>query len=95
MRPAVYSIVEDVVAVDGGQGTRFREELNQRYMASASIRGTMRRFDLLWGASGFAVAVVLVVLIWTVGSEDVAWTIGTYTSFSHLCSHWYLLRQTY
>jgi hypothetical protein len=51
-RPVLYTIVEDVVAVDGGQGTRFRELFNQRYLASKPVRKLLREMDLLWGISG-------------------------------------------
>jgi hypothetical protein len=47
-RPALYTIIEDVVAVDGGQGTRFCEIFNQRYLASAPTRRLLREMDLLW-----------------------------------------------
>ena len=75
-RPGVYSIIEDVVAVDGGQGTRFREILNQRYLASAPIRRLLKETDLLWGISGVAVAVALVVLIFELHNADISWVIG-------------------
>ena len=79
VRPAIYTIAEDIVAVDGGQGTQFRELFNSRYQASVTVRLLMQRLELLWGVSGFAVAVMLVVLIFKVDNEDVSWTIGKCT----------------
>ena len=76
VRPAVYSLTEDVVAVEAGQGTEFREVLNQRYLASAPIRRLMREMDLLWGVSGVAVAIAVVVMIWELNSVDAAWVVG-------------------
>jgi hypothetical protein len=78
VRPALYTIVEDVVAVDGGQGTRFRDVFNQRYLASEPVRRLLREMDLLWGVSGFAVAVTVVVLIFKLENKDVLWVIGTF-----------------
>lgn len=76
LRPALYSIIEDIVAVDGGQGTRFRESFSERYLASAPIKTLLKEMDLLWGVSGVAVAVVVVVLIWELHDVDAAWVIG-------------------
>ncbi len=76
VRPAVYTIGEDIVAVEGGGGTKFREQFNERYLASATVRTLMARLELLWGVSGVAVAIVLIVLIFKLKNEDVSWTIG-------------------
>src|SRR6201999_2136738 len=38
LRPAIYSIIEDVCAVDGSGGTEFRQRLNLRYAASHYFR---------------------------------------------------------
>jgi hypothetical protein len=77
-RPALYTIIEDVVAVDAGQGTQFREVFDQRYVASAPIRRLLREMDLLWGISGVAVAVALVVLIFKLHNVDISWVIGKF-----------------
>jgi hypothetical protein len=70
-RPELYTIIEAIVTVDGGQGTWFRGIFNQRYLASAPIRRLLREMDLLWGSSA-----ALVVLIFKPHNEDISWTIG-------------------
>jgi hypothetical protein len=47
MRPALYTIIEDVVSVDGGQGIVFREVWNQKYLASRPVRRLLMEMDLL------------------------------------------------
>ena len=48
VQPALYCIVEDVVAKDGDFGLEWREVWNARYLASP--RGTRRKLllDLSW-----------------------------------------------
>lgn len=48
MRPALHTIIEDVVSVDGDQGTAFSDVWNQRYLASGPVRRLLREMDLLW-----------------------------------------------
>ncbi|KAK5279673.1 hypothetical protein LTR16_007482, partial [Cryomyces antarcticus] len=48
LRPGIYSIIEDVVAVDGSGGTAFRERLNARYEASHYFRQMLHRLTLFW-----------------------------------------------
>lgn len=63
LRPAIYSVIEDVVAVDGSGGTEYREALNRRYEASHMFRAMLRRLGVFWavGAEGMAVATTIVV----------------------------------
>ncbi|KAE8394414.1 hypothetical protein BDV23DRAFT_147159 [Aspergillus alliaceus] len=48
MRPVLYPLLEDIVAVDGKGGTRFRARLDQRYKASPPFRGMLHRLTMLW-----------------------------------------------
>ncbi|KAK6442364.1 hypothetical protein LTR95_001410 [Oleoguttula sp. CCFEE 5521] len=75
VRPGIYSIIEDVVAVDGSGGTDFREALNKRYEASHIFRAMLRRLGLFWslGAQGFAV--VCTILVFTL-QKDGAYAVG-------------------
>ena len=66
VRPAVYTVVEDIVAVDGGGGRRFREEWNARYEASPAFRRMLSRLDAFWGFGAVVVAGVATALVWTV-----------------------------
>lgn len=56
MRPACYTLLEDIIAVDGKGGTRFRDRLNQRYMTSPPFRAMLHRVTLLWAVPQTLVA---------------------------------------
>ncbi|GKZ28423.1 hypothetical protein AbraIFM66950_007091 [Aspergillus brasiliensis] len=76
VRPGVYTIVEDVLAVDGGQGEEYRRLLDARYRSSKAIRVLLARLDLAWGLSGAMVATGLITLIMTLSSRDTVFLIG-------------------
>lgn len=75
LRPGIYSIIEDVVAVDGGGGTEFRQRLNLRYMASHKFRQMLHRLTLFWALGSCAIAVLTTVLIFTI-QKDAAYVVG-------------------
>ncbi|KAK2607561.1 hypothetical protein N8I77_006225 [Diaporthe amygdali] len=75
LRPCVYTLIEDICAVDGSGGTDFREALNRRYEASHIFRTMLRRLGVFWAVGAQAMAVVCTILIFTV-SEDAAYAIG-------------------
>ncbi|KAJ6011706.1 hypothetical protein N7522_002061, partial [Penicillium canescens] len=56
MRPAIYPLLEDIIAVDGKGGTRFRGRLDQRYKASPPFRGLLHRVTMLWAVPQVMVA---------------------------------------
>ncbi|KAL6230295.1 hypothetical protein BDW75DRAFT_74614 [Aspergillus navahoensis] len=76
VRPGVYTIIEDVLAVDGGQGQEYRRLLDARYCSSKPIRVLLERLDLAWGLSGAVVATALITLIATLSSRDTVFLIG-------------------
>lgn len=82
LRPAVYVIVEDVVAVDGRQGDVFRAQWNARYESSAPVRMLLARLDVFWGVSGVVVAGAVIGVIFGVKQDAVGWAVGE--SFSYL-----------
>lgn len=75
LRPGIYSIIEDVIAVDGSGGTEFRQRLNLRYQASHHFRRMLHRITLFWAFGACAVAVLTTVLIFTLG-RDAAYVVG-------------------
>ena len=79
LRPGIYSIIEDVVAVDGSGGTEFRQRLNLRYQASHYFRQMLHRLTLFWAAGSCGIAVVSTVLIFTLG-RDAAYVVCGPTS---------------
>ncbi|ROW06915.1 hypothetical protein VMCG_04151 [Cytospora schulzeri] len=75
LRPCVYTIIEDICAVDGSGGTDFREALNRRYEASHVFRTMLRRLGVFWAVGAEGMAVVCTILIFTV-SDNAAYAIG-------------------
>lgn len=74
LRPGIYSIIEDVCAVDGSGGTEFRQRLNLRYMASHYFRQMLHRITLFWAFGSCAIAAATTVVIFTT-SRDVAYVV--------------------
>jgi hypothetical protein len=82
LRPGIYSIIEDVCAVDGSGGTEFRQRLNLRYMASHYFRQMLHRLTLFWAIGALAAAGASTAIIFTC-SRDVAYVVRIlYTSHS-------------
>ncbi|KAL1304597.1 hypothetical protein AAFC00_003566 [Neodothiora populina] len=75
IRPGIYWIIEDVVAVDGSGGVEFRERLNARYEASHDFRQMLHRLTLFWGIGAETAAVVITILIFTI-QRDAAYVVG-------------------
>lgn len=75
LRPGVYWIIEDVVAVDGMGGVEFRERLNARYEASHDFRQMLHRLTLFWGIGAELAAVVITILVFTL-EKDAAYSVG-------------------
>lgn len=73
--PAVYTIIEDIVAVDGGGGRDFREALRARYDASPLFRRMLLRLNAFWGFGAVIVAGVVTSLLWTIPRE-IAYGVG-------------------
>lgn len=75
LRPCIYSIIEDVVAVDGSGGTAYREALNKRYEASHVFRAMLRRLGVFWAVGAQGCAVVCTILIFTI-EKNAAYVVG-------------------
>ncbi|WPH01168.1 Hypothetical protein R9X50_00400400 [Acrodontium crateriforme] len=75
LRPGIYSVIEDVCAVDGSGGTEFREALNRRYEASHVFRAMLRRLGMFWAIGSELMAVVLTILIFTI-QKEAAYVVG-------------------
>ncbi|KAF4810247.1 hypothetical protein CGCSCA5_v010777 [Colletotrichum siamense] len=75
LRPGIYSLIEDICAVDGSGGTEFRVALDRRYEASHVFRAMLRRLGVFWAVGAEACAVLCTVLIFILDG-DVAYTIG-------------------
>lgn len=96
LRPGVYSIIEDIVAVDGGGGTAYREQLDARYRASHIFRSMLERLSVFWAFGLVALAVIMTAIIFTI-DPDVAYALGwsvpfVYAGICALASWWYVRR---
>ncbi|CZR60230.1 uncharacterized protein PAC_10126 [Phialocephala subalpina] len=63
IRPAVYYIVEDVVAVDGNGGIEYREAWTKRYEQSEVFRKMIFELSLVWMVAFYLLAGVFAVLV--------------------------------
>lgn len=75
LRPAIYSLIEDIVAVDGSGGSTYREALNKRYESSHVFRAMLRRLGAFWMVGCNAMAVVTTILIFTI-QHEAAYCVG-------------------
>lgn len=73
--PALFTIIEDIVAVDGGGGREYRAALKARYEASEKFRELIWRLTLFWGIGSILTAGVTIAVVWTV-PEYVAYGFG-------------------
>ncbi|GJE93773.1 hypothetical protein PsYK624_099340 [Phanerochaete sordida] len=73
--PLTYTIVEDVVAVDGGGGLAFRHAWAHRYQSSRVMRRVLRVLALWWGLTGVALGGGLIAIAWT-APENTAYGLG-------------------
>ena len=73
--PLVFTLVEDVVGVDGTGGREYRNSLLARYGASPRFRTMIARQNLFWAVGTLIDAVGTLVVVWTV-PERVAYGVG-------------------
>ena len=97
LRPGIYSVIEDICAVDGSGGTAFREALHQRYEASHIFRAMLRRLGIFWAVGAEGMAVVCTVLIFTIGT-NAAYALGWSAPFAWAAvwavfTTWYVKRE--
>jgi hypothetical protein len=71
VRPAVYYIVEDVVAVDGNGGVAYREAFGARYESSPVFQGMIWMLSVVWTLSFYIFAAVFTVLVFRLPKEAV------------------------
>ncbi|MCJ1298944.1 hypothetical protein MMC08_001735 [Hypocenomyce scalaris] len=77
MRPLIYTILEDVIAVDTKRGREYREALNARYEASPMFRRMLHRLNLFWGLPAALLGAGVVVVVWIRDvPETIAYGIG-------------------
>lgn len=93
VRSGVLAIAEDIVAVDGKQGTAFRQLLIARYDASPPIQRLCFKLDLMWGFCGLAVVAAVAGVAFGVDNSSYGyglgtWAWGAYNADADLLSGW-------
>ncbi|KAK1147256.1 hypothetical protein N8T08_001995 [Aspergillus melleus] len=76
VRPGVYTIIEDVVAVDGGHGVHFRRLLDARYGSSKVLQLLLQWMGWAWGLSGLGVSILLLALIGSLANKEISYVLG-------------------
>lgn len=75
-RPASYTIVEDIVAVDGGQGLAFRTAWDARYKASPYMRALLFNLDLIWTSTAALVVAAIFAIVFAVPNPEIGYAVG-------------------
>ncbi|EFE29893.1 uncharacterized protein ARB_03234 [Trichophyton benhamiae CBS 112371] len=73
MPTALYVLIEDVVAVDGGGGQVYRRAIRDRYLSSPYFRQMLFEMNCFWGGGSVVFAAVITALVFTT-PRDVAYT---------------------
>jgi len=73
--PLTYTLLEDVVAVDGGGHLAFRTALAKRYEHSIRFRKLMRDTAIFWGLTGCVCAAAFIAVAWTT-TDDIGYGIS-------------------
>lgn len=63
VRPAIYYIVEDVVAVDGFGGIEYRQAFMRRYENSPLFRQMIQRLSVVWTLAFFTLAAIFAAFV--------------------------------
>ncbi|KAI5292842.1 hypothetical protein KEM52_006030 [Ascosphaera acerosa] len=75
MPTALYPLIEDIVAVDGGGGQRYRHALRSRYLASPPFRQMLFEMNCFWAGGAVAAATLTTALVFTL-PRDAAYACG-------------------
>ena len=75
-KPGVFVVMEDIVAVDGGGGEKFRRALQVRYEASETFRRMLTQLNWFWGLGSMVVAAGMTVVVYVVEDLNVVFAIG-------------------
>lgn len=96
IRPGIYSIIEDVCAVDGSGGTAFRTRLDNRFKASHCFRQMLHRLSEVWAISMLVCAILTTIFVFTIHNEAayvVGWTLPSlWAGVMTLWTFWYVKR---
>lgn len=71
VRPAIFYVVEDVVAVEGNGGAEYRSAFNERYASSPVFQAMIYNLSVVWMLVFYGAAAGLVAMIWVLGEKGV------------------------
>ncbi|KAL4939931.1 hypothetical protein BDV06DRAFT_230732 [Aspergillus oleicola] len=75
MPVALYVMIEDVVAVDGGGGQMYRYALRTRYLSSPYFRRMLVQMNFFWAGGAMIWAAAITAIIFTT-PQDAAFAVG-------------------
>lgn len=75
MPTALYVMIEDVVAVDGGGGQTYRYALRVRYLSSPYFRRMLFQMNCFWAGGSIIFAAVITAIVFTT-PKPVAYTVN-------------------
>jgi len=76
IKPGVFVLIEDIIAVDGDGGQEFREALLARYERSTVMRRLVEQMNWFWGLGSMGVAAGVTAIVYAVENEDVVFALG-------------------
>lgn len=76
MKPGVFVLIEDIVAVDGGGGQEFRAALLARYESSKDFQSLVEQINWLWGIGSILVAGGTTAIVYGVEDLNVVFALG-------------------
>lgn len=76
VRPVIYYIVEDVVAVDGGGGIEYRRAFNARYISSVRFQKMICWLTVKWMVGFFFIGAGVTGAVFGVKKREVAYGVG-------------------
>lgn len=81
---ALFTIIEDIVAVEGGGGREYRAALKKRYEVSEKFREMLWVLSLIWGVAATLTAGVTCAVVFTI-QKDAAYGFGEFLFFMTRC----------
>jgi hypothetical protein len=66
MPTALYVLIEDIVAVDGGGGQKYRYALRCRYLSSPYFRRILFRMNCFWAGGSIVFGGIITTLVFTI-----------------------------
>jgi len=69
VRPAIFYVVEDVVAVDGNGRNEYRADFNARYASSPIFEEMMFRLSMVWMVVFYVAGASFTAMIWVLSGK--------------------------